>query len=347
MMKMKVTCIYQEDDPFLSGIHFDNTTYDFLVTAMNNNPDIDYNTVPIRSEYDATRLKGKTDAIILVNIRDYNMPKIHGLKDLNIPILARCGDFHDAPRYGTGEQNYHDYGVDCMFNFMSEKYFYKYYPKSMNYRTVFFGIDPLLYENLVPFQTRIKDKILNSGAVERNTAVWYRKSKSILGYARDVIKNPEKLPFKSRALHPKLRPYHYYKLRSNCNNLDYVVHGVNTQDILSESNLYSHMLSKYRAAIAATTYYPTIKYWEIAASGCLTFMEITDTNHGDYLGFQDKKNCIVINEKNYKKRFEEYLADPDNLMWMEIAKAGQAHAMQNFNNDKASNDLVSLIREFL
>ena len=38
---------------------------------------------------------------------------------------------------------------------------------------------------------------------------------------------------------------------------------------------YFELLTKYRASIAATTFYPTIKYWESTASGCLTFIEIT------------------------------------------------------------------------
>ena len=33
-------------------------------------------------------------------------------------------------------------------------------------------------------------------------------------------------------------------------------------------------------AIAATSVETTIKYWEIPAAGCLTFMEITEKNKG-------------------------------------------------------------------
>lgn len=344
---MKITLLYKADNPFMSGNYYDNTLYDFLVKAMGDNPDINYNMIPINSEYDATHLKGKTDAIILTDVRDYNMPRIHGLKTLGVPILSRCGDFHDVARYGTGEQNYYDYGVDCMFNFMSEKYFYKYYPDSMNYRTIFFGVEPSLYQNLMSFQKRIKNKVLNSGAIERNTALWYRTSRLILSYAKDIVKNPEKLSLKSRVLYPKLRPYHHYKLRSDCNNLNYVEYGTTVRNQTHKTKTYSHMLSKYRAAIASTTYCPTIKYWEIAASGCLAFMEITSTNNGKYLGFRDNVNCVVINEQNYKKRFEEYLSDPDHSRWEKIAKAGRAHAIQNFNNNKASHELVALIREFL
>ena len=37
---------------------------------------------------------------------------------------------------------------------------------------------------------------------------------------------------------------------------------------------------QYCGAIASTTTNPNIKYWEIPAAGCLTFMEITEKNDG-------------------------------------------------------------------
>lgn len=344
--KLEIAFLHKKTDPFYTGKHSDNTTYEFLVKGMQRNKNIQYTIIPISQEYDAyLHLKGKVDAVILSSCRDHNIPKIQGLKKLNVPILVRCGDFHDAARYGTGEQNYHDYGVDCMFNFMSDKYFYKYYPTNMNYSTILFGVESSLYSNLVSFNNRIKDTILNSGVTEHNTALRYRIIKSLFFYAKDIMYNPEKISIYSRLFHPSPLLYHYYKLRSDCNRLDYVTYDTKTKNYKQVS--YQHMLSRYRAAIAATTYYPTIKYWEIAAAGCLTFMEITDVNDGKYLGFEDKKTCVIINKDNYKKRFEEYLADPDNPLWEEIAQAGREYALQNFNNDKASNDLVSLIHKFL
>ena len=67
---------------------------------------------------------------------------------------------------------------------------------------------------------------------------------------------------------------------------------------------------QYCAAIAATTTNPNIKYWEIPAAGCLTFMEITEKNDGGVLGYEDGETAIFINEKNYKRKFDEYLSNP-------------------------------------
>ena len=71
-------------------------------------------------------------------------------------------------------------------------------------------------------------------------------------------------------------------------------------------NRYSILLSNYVAAIAATTFFPSIKYWEIPAAGCLTFMEITDKNKGEYTVFIDGKSAIFINEDNMKDALRPY-----------------------------------------
>jgi hypothetical protein len=110
---------------------------------------------------------------------------------------------------------------------------------------------------------------------------------------------------------------------------------------------YPTYLSRYRAAIAASTWYPTQKYWEITAAGCLTFMEITQKNDGSYLGFKDGETAIFINEKNYKDKFEEFLNDPDNPKWEEIANAGRQHSMDNLTNDNATEKLVDVMKKLL
>ena len=101
-------------------------------------------------------------------------------------------------------------------------------------------------------------------------------------------------------------------------------------------------MQKYQAAIAATTNFPTIKYWEIPAAGCLTFMEITKQNNGKYLGYTDGENAIFINDKNYEEKFQEYLSDPDNKKWEQIASSGKEFTMKNFSNDEAVKQLIIL-----
>ena len=107
------------------------------------------------------------------------------------------------------------------------------------------------------------------------------------------------------------------------------------------------LLQKYAGAIAATSVETTIKYWEIPAAGCLTFMEITEKNKGDYLGYVDGETSIFINEDNYEQKFENFLNDPYNPKWEKIANAGRDYALKNFNNEKAANSLADLMETLI
>ena len=88
---------------------------------------------------------------------------------------------------------------------------------------------------------------------------------------------------------------------------------------------FASHLSRYRATIAATRYYPTIKYYESTEAGCLTFMEVTDENDCGYLGFRDGETAVFIDSGNYRSRFEEYLADPDDPRWADSCTREEAH----------------------
>ena len=147
-------------------------------------------------------------------------------------------------------------------------------------------------------------------------------------------------------INQKRSAWYFYKLRTKCNYLSYVDHSSIQGNNYPNTN-YPEYLSQYRAAIAATTYYPTQKYLEIPAAGCLAFMEFTKINDGSYLGFVDNETAIFINEKNYERKFENFLADPDNPKWEEIATKGRQYVLENLSNDQATNSLVKLMREFI
>ena len=82
---------------------------------------------------------------------------------------------------------------------------------------------------------------------------------------------------------PKWNALTCYKLRTKCVELPYVDYTPTlNHDYVNDR--YPLLLQKYATAIAANSYNPNMKYWEIAASGCLTFMEITKNNKGEFLG---------------------------------------------------------------
>ena len=348
---MRITFIHHSNDKFYGGNYFDNNQYNFLVRALSEHPSVEYTKLPISQEFDATSLKGKTDAVILSAIRDYNMPKITGLKSLDVPVLAKIGDIHDSKRYGTGAENYDSWGVDCLFTHVSSRYFYEWYPAHMNYKMIFFGVEPSLYRTPRPYEQRIKEKILVSGATDEVEPLASR-----LPYLKWLPRNVRyslkrqliwmlRLTEPNVSIYRKIRyPHHplyyFYKLRTDCKLLPYVA----DQTKYARDLPYEQLLYKYCGAIAATTPYPTTKYWETAAAGCLTFMEITKRNYGKYTGFRDGVNCVTINEHSYRKKFEKFLDSPDS--YAGIADRGRKYALENFSNDVAADRLVSLIREF-
>jgi hypothetical protein len=131
-----------------------------------------------------------------------------------------------------------------------------------------------------------------------------------------------------------------------CNELPYVDYTPTLQHEYV-GDKYTFLLQKYSASIAAATFTVVMKYFEIPASGCLTFMEVTKMNEATTLGFTDYDTSIFINEKNYKNRFEEFLSDPNNPKWSQIATKGREFVLNNFSNDKGVEKLIAIMKEFL
>ena len=50
--------------------------------------------------------------------------------------------------------------------------------------------------------------------------------------------------------------------------------------------------------------------------------------------------------KNYEKKFSDYISDPNNSKWSEIAENGRKYTMNNLTNDNAANSLVNLFKEY-
>jgi hypothetical protein len=322
--KIRVAFIYKPSNPFYNKEHFDNTTYYFSMHALKRNESLEVDYFPAEKSFDASKLKGKYDVIMLGNHNSATPDELIGIKQLDIPVIARCGDFHHAKKYDTIK--FHEkYKIDYYYNFMSENYFYKFYPKDFKYKTIILGVEPSFYQNLKSFKDRKKGRILVTGALGKNNL------KSRLA---------------NRILNPKRSSWYFYKLRTLSNQLPYVEHSGMIGKKYINDNFASH-LSQYQAAIAATTHYPTIKYWETSASGCLTFMEISEQNDGKYLGYKDQETAIFINEKNYEKKFELFLNDIENPKWEKIASNGRKFTMENLSNDKAVETLVKLMKSLI
>tara|TARA_Y100000590_G_scaffold382396_1_gene452309 strand:+ start:4821 stop:5804 length:984 start_codon:yes stop_codon:yes gene_type:complete len=324
--KIKVAFIYKKNYHFFDKNHFDQTTYEFFIKALNRNDDLQMEYFPCQNKFDCKKLKSKFDIILLPNnLTDGTPDELTGIKEIDIPVVCRTGDPHNAKNYNQF-QFHEKWNIKYYFNFMHEDYFYKFYPRDFKYETIKFGIETENFEKIDSnYEQRKKNEILISGALGKNNI---------------------KSRIANSVLNPKSSGWYFYKLRTICNDLDYVVHSREIEKKLSNVT-FPQILSKYFAAIAATTFYPTIKYWETSAAGCLTFMEITEKNNGQYLGYEDGKNAVFINEKNYLEKFEEFLTDKDNPKWVEIAKRGQEFTIKQFSNDVAVKKLVNLFNKII
>jgi len=321
--KIRVALIFHKNNYFLAGNHFDNTYYNFFIKALQRNTEINVKNYRTEDVFDASILDNKFDIILLWTNTDFGMPKeILNIQRLKIPVIARSADPSDSKK---AIRNHDRWKIDCYFHFHSESFFHQLYPRHFKYKKIFYGVEPSFFQNLKSYDKRIKNKILNSGNIG-NQNLFSR----IINDIRD----------------PKWNNYRCKVLRTKCNNLPYVEY-TSTLEHKYINDKYALLLEKYSAAIAADTYSPVIKYWEIPAAGCLTFMEITEKNQGKHIGFKDGMNAIFINEKNYKERFEDYLSDVDNPKWQEIASAGRDYALEQFNNDKATESLAELMRELI
>jgi hypothetical protein len=323
MKRIRVAFIFESSNVFLSGKHFDNTYYHFFIDSLKRNDELEMSYFPTKEIFDATVLKDKFDIILLWQNTEFGMPKeILGIQDLDIPVIADVCDPQDAK---NALRFHKKWKIDHYFHYYPKELFHDFFPKKFNYTSIVFGLEPSLYQEVTPFRNRIKNKILNSGAIG-NT--------KFLSRIINSIRNP------------KWNSYRYYTLRTKCNNLPYVDY-TSTLDHDFIGDRYTLLLQKYATSIAATSIETTIKYWEIPASGCLTFMEITKKNKGKYLGFVDGETGVFIDEYNYEEKFQEYLDDVNNPKWEKIANAGRKYVLENFNNDKAAKVLVNLMKTMI
>ena len=324
MKKIKTAFIYKPSNPYMSKTAWATTYYHFFMNALNRHADLDMAYFPAEKKFDVSKLRDKFDIILLWENHPWGSPdELSGIQNLDIPVICRINDAHDAKI--KGKIGYHEkYKIDHYFGYLPERFFHKYYPKNFKYKVIFYGVESKLYENLTPYSKRIKKKILCSGAAA---------STKFSSRLRDIIRGDRSL-------------WKHYKLRTKCIELSYVDYTSTLQHEFINDK-YPLLLMKYCTSIAAHSLYPVIKYWESTAAGCLTFMEVTEKNQANILGFEDGKNAIFINEKNYEKKLSDYISDPNNAKWSEIAENGHHYTMANLTNDVASNSLVEIFKEYV
>jgi len=319
MDKIKVAFIYKASNIFMTGKHFDNNYYNFFLKALPRNKNIEVTNFTEEEKFDIEKLENKFDVILLWQNNEFGTPDLINIKNSKIPVITRCAD----PREIEITKKYHKkWKIDYYFHFWPESFFHSFLPKNFKYKSIIYGLESSLYKNTTPFEDRIKNKILNSGAIGNTKPL----SKII-----NDIKNP------------KWNAYRVYYLRTIINNLPYVDYFPTLQNEFV-GDKFPLLLQKYQVAVAASTTNPVAKMWEIPAAGCMTFLEVNEKNKADFVGFKNNENAVFINEENYKEKFQEYLENVEDTKWRNIAEKGRKFVIDNLNNDKAVESLVELMQ---
>jgi len=313
--KLKLAIVYNKNNKQMSGEYFDGQIKNYFVDSLeaNDGVDIEIFNNPAGLNFDKIE-KQNFDGIMLFDITPWGAPEhLVGLDKCNVPKFLMVGDCHHASsiatQYGMTENKVElikKYNIDCCYYHHSEEYFHEYYPKEYRYKQIYFGIMKDLYErNSIPWAERAKDRILLTGSL--SAGEWY------------------------------------YNLRYECARHPRVQYANRTLGFTGEK--YAILLSHYRAAIAATSYQTTGKYFEIPAAGCLTFMEVTKRNHGILTGYKDGDTAIFINEDNYMQKFNEFLEDPENPKWERIAKRGQEFTFEHHSDQVKVKQMINMVKE--
>ena len=319
MDKIKVAFIYKASNIFMTGKHFDNNYYNFFLKALPRNKNIEVTNFTEEEKLDIGKLENKFEVILLWQNNEFGTPDLINIKNSKIPVITRCAD----PRETKITKKYHKkWKIDYYFHFWPESFFHSFLPKNFKYKSIIYGLESSLYKNTTPFEDRIKNKILNSGAIG-NT--------KLLSKIINDIKNP------------KWNAYRVYYLRTIINNLPYVDYFPTLQNEFV-GDKFPLLLQKYQASVAASTTNPVAKMWEIPAAGCMTFLEVNEKNKADFVGFKNNENAVFINEENYKEKFQEYLENVEDKKWRNIAEKGRKFVIDNLNNDKAVESLVELMQ---
>jgi len=167
---MKVAFIYRKSNYFLSGTHFDNCTYNLYYGALKRNPRIELDFVCDDVCIDMS-IANNYDAVIVYDVTRWGGPdKFINVDKVKVPKICMIGDCHDAGYVAPGQTESRmelckEFGFDCYFYQFPPKIFYKYYPKEWKYKWIPFGVEKSLYENVTPWNERIGNYILNTGAV--------------------------------------------------------------------------------------------------------------------------------------------------------------------------------------
>lgn len=324
---VRIAFVYRPSWKYYRPGHTVGTRYGFFFGALARSGSAEIGYFASEGSVDAAELAGRYDVILCTN-SSRGTPRLLNVEKSGMPVIAQTHDPHLVKEMGM-MRDVREHRISCCFGFMPKSYFYRYFPRDVRYEVVRWGLEPSLFGRGPPFESRIRDRVLLTGKLERR------------GLAKRVVHAVQRRGQSEVAAN--------YRLRRACAALPGVEYSgrdpATGRYLNGGRGSYAGHLSGYRAAIAASSLYPTAKYWETPAAGCLTFMEVNGGNGAGELGYRDMESAVFIDSKNYKERIGRYLESPDDPSWARIAEAGRRHAVENLNNDRAVEAVVRIAEE--
>jgi hypothetical protein len=136
------------------------------------------------------------------------------------------------------------------------------------------------------------------------------------------------------------RPYEFRRWAMAQKNILRIPHYVEDKNTpIRES--YVAYLTQFRAGIAACEYYPVAKYFEIPLAGCVLFAQRCEDF--DRLGFENGRNCIIVDKKNLNKFSEHFIKN--YKMYQPVADAGKKFVEDNWTAEKFADHIYNHARE--
>jgi len=313
---MKLAFVYNPRNPYLCGMRYNANWERFFLRALPSVADVTM--YASDDELDVAPHAGEHDAWVFFGKTEWELPpRLRGVDRIRAPKVCCAGDAHRRDKmsvaYGATERECCEkWGFDAYFFQHSPSYFHRFYPADWTYWWVPFGVDERLYARFTPFARRRKDKVLLTGALGQE---FYPLRTALAG-----------------------RPFVHHEPPGSYQGFDCYVPGRYARDD------YPKLLNQWAASVASG-YSVLCKHFEVPAAHCLTFLHVEDG--GDLLGFVDGVSAVLVTRESAEERIGEFLSEPGDPIWEEIARNGRAHVLANFTHRRMAERLVARIRSLL
>ena len=163
MRKIRVSFIYKKSTITLSPNYHDLAHYNFFMKDLQRNEKLKVTNFSVEKEIDVKKFSEKFDVILLYGNQPHLIPELLNIDKVEIPVVCKAGDPHTDSN--NSEILHEKNKITHYFSFYPPQAFYKYFPSQFKYTTIVYGLEKSLFQKIIPFNNRIRNRILNSGVI--------------------------------------------------------------------------------------------------------------------------------------------------------------------------------------